>query len=259
MSAKRLVRAGLLCVLSSGCVRTETTDFPLAPLEEKSLLGSAQGDSVLTAQFDLDSGGRSVHGHVAWANSCRRVVVEQSRSRQVTRLVPNHTAGAMAGVGSLGVGVVSAELFSHLDTFSGDETCSTDSDGQTSCSSPREGAAVLGLALAGGALALAAASIATFHTKESIRSDETVAGPVGEPRIVETGVPCGNGAVAGLGVSVYRADERVAASTTDDNGDVSLRLPEWLTGTVAIVADAVPSRYSLVPPGEVLASMNITL
>jgi hypothetical protein len=254
-----LVAAALLCVLPTGCVRTVTADFPLPPLEENSLLGAATGDSVLTSQFELDGGGRSVHGHVAWANSCRRVVVEHVRAREVTRVVPNHTSGVMAGIGAIGAGVASAELFSNMNAFSGTEACSTDSDGQTSCSSPQDDATVLGLTLAGSALALAAASIATFNTKASVRSDETVTGPAGEPRIVETGVACGTGAVAGLGVSVYRADERVAASTTDENGDVSLRLPDWLTGPVAVVVDSVPSDYSLVPTGELLATLNLKL
>jgi hypothetical protein len=164
-----------------------------------------------------------------------------------------------AGIGAVGTGAASAALFAHLDAFSTDETCDTDANGDTSCSSPREGAAALGAVLAGTAVALTATSIATLAAKKSVRSDQEITAAPGAPRVIASNVTCGTGPLEGLGVAVYRAQERVAASTTDGEGNVTLRLPEWLSGPVTVVADSVPWSYSLVGQNEVLARLNVVL
>ncbi len=240
-------------------MRTVTTEYPLPPLQEEVLLGSANGDSALVTEFAVDETARAVTGHVAWADSCRRALVERNRTREVTRKVPNGSAAAAAGLGAVTTGVASAALFANLDTFSTTETCDTDTNGDTSCSSPREGAAALGAVLAGTAVALGAATIATAGAKRSVLSDQQITAEPGAPRVVASNVECGTGAIEGLGVAVYRAQERVAGSTTDAAGNVTLRLPAWLTGPVTVVADSVPWSYSLVGQNEVLAQLNVVL
>ena len=108
-------------------------------------------------------------------------------------------------------------------------------------------------------MALTAATIATLRAKRSVRSDHEITAEPGAPRVIASNVACGTGSLEGLGVAVYRAEERVAASTTDAEGNVTLRLPEWLTGPVTVVADSVPWSYSLVGQNEVLAKLNIVL
>jgi hypothetical protein len=238
-------------------MRNVTTEYPLPPLRQEVLLTSAQNDSALTSAFDLDTATRIVHGHVAWAATCRRAVVMQSRSGEVTQALPSRGAAVVAGMGGLGTAVASGALLSHLDDISDQQTCSTDDDGQSSCSSPRGDAAAFGLLLAGTAVALTATSIATLNAKRKVLAAHEVRGDPSAPAVVEADVACGTGAIEGLGVSVYRADERVVASTTDANGDVALQLPAWLSGPITVVADSVPWRYSLVGQNEVLAMIAV--
>lgn len=259
MDGKNLVGLLSLLGLPAACMRTVTTEYPLPPLQEEVLLPSAQGDSALVTEFSVDEGARSVTGHVAWAASCRRALVERSRMREVKRSVPNGSGAVAAGVGAVSTGVAAGVLFGHLDAFSAEETCDTDANGDTSCSSPREGAAALGVVLAGTAIGLTAATIATMRAKSSVRGDREITAQPGAPRVVASDVACGADPIEGLGVAVYRAQERVAASTTDADGNVRLRLPEWLSGPVIVVADSVPWSYSLVGQNELLARLNVVL
>lgn len=237
-------------------MRTVTTELPLGAVQEEVVLPS-ENDSVLRSQFALDREQHELRGHVGWADSCRRAVVERGRSRRLTHSVPNREAGVAAGIGALGAGVGSAVFFSHLDAFSREESCSTDDGGQSSCGSPRGGATALAVLLATTAVALAATSAVTFARHASEQSNEVVLGPPGQPRTVESGVACGRGAVDGLGVLVYQGMKHVAGASSDANGDVLVRLPTGLSGQVTVVADPASWRYEFVAPTEVLAAFDV--
>jgi hypothetical protein len=249
-----------LLIVVPACMSNVKADYPMLPVEQEIVLGSEVGASALVSEFTFDTEAQRIEGHVAWADSCRRAVVERARAREVTRDVPNRETGIATGVAAFGTGLASAGLFAHLDAFSPDQACQTNDAGETSCSSSPRGAATgLAVLLAGAAVALATTSILTLHAKESVRDDGEVLGPPSDPRVLETGVACGSGPVEGLAVGVYRAERRVAGSTTNENGDVSLPLPEGLTGPLRVIADSIAWRHPLVARGEVLATLDVAL
>jgi hypothetical protein len=249
----------LIVVLGSvgalSCIETTASTEALAPLSETTLLRSPGGESPLETELEVEDG--IVRGHVEWAPTCRRVVQVRERSRGVEQRKPSYPAAAMAGGLAVGVGTGGLTLLDHLDDFSAEVTCDSDENGEESCSSPRETAAVGGVLLVGTAIALAAASVVTVASKPT-----TVAGDVrtSEPqasRVIAENAPCGDGAVAGIGLSLYLAQERVAASVTDAGGDVAFIVPDWVTGPLTLVVDSVPPGPTTILPGQVVGTVRV--
>jgi hypothetical protein len=67
------------------------------------------------------------------------------------------------------------------------------------------------------------------------------------------GAPCGAGAPVGLGISAFRAEERIAASVTNIEGKALLAIPPTVTGPLELRVDSVPKHYPFVINGKHLA------
>jgi hypothetical protein len=240
-----------LCSLSlAGCTLSTTTVVPLPPHEIRSLERRAQGASAVVAEFRSD--GRTVSGHVKTARSCRVVILQTERHERVQSRKPYRAAGALAFVGAAMTGATGTVVLSRLDTFPRGSHCD-----ENGCDSPRGNAAVGALLLVGTSVALAATGIATFGTRETHISEELVASPPRPTRTLESSVPCGDGSVAGLGVSLWRLGERLAATSTDAQGNATLVVPAGISGALRVVADSVPPAHPLVMPGETLAWVRV--
>lgn len=245
----------LLGLAALGCMQNRVAATPLSPLVEERVMRSPDDTSAVSSSFTVE--GTLVRGHLAWARTCRRVSVVRERTRRVTRREPNREGALVAGVGGLIIGTTGGALATHLDQFSDEERCELDADGNEQCSSPR-GEATLGSGLLiGTAAALVVGSFVTLASKPRVAGSEVSVGPPGTPRTLASGVPCGQGSLPGLGVSAYRAEERVAASATDADGNVTLRVPENVTGPLTLVVDSVPPRYALIVPGQALAELTL--
>lgn len=232
-----------------GCTLSTTTVVPLPPYEARSLERRAPSASAVVAEFRSD--GRTVSGHLEAARSCRIVVLQTERHERVQSRKPYRAAGALAFVGAAMTGAAGVVLLSRIDTFPGG---SCDDNG---CNSPRGDAAAGALLLVGTSVALAATGIATFGTRETRATEELPSSPPRPSRTLEPSVPCGAGPVAGLGVSLWRFDERLAATSTDAQGYVTLAVPAGVSGALRVVADSVPAAHPLVMPGETLAWVHV--
>jgi len=244
---------GGLAALS--CMETVASTEALSPLSETMLLRSPRGEAPLEAKLELEDG--VARGHVEWARTCRRVVLVRERTQEVERRKPSYPAAAMAGVIAVGAGAGGITLLDNLDDFSSEVTCDTDHEGKESCSSPREDAAVGGVLLVGTAIALAAASVVTVASKPMIVEGGVHMSDPRASRVLAENAPCGDGAVAGVGLSLYLAQERVAASVTDANGDVAFSVPDWVSGPLTLVVDSVPPMPTTILPGQAVGTVRI--
>ncbi|HEV8551211.1 MAG TPA: hypothetical protein VGQ57_19320 [Polyangiaceae bacterium] len=242
---------------STACVENYPESQALPPVEQVALVAPHSGESPLSADVQVE--GSIARGHVEWAATCRRAVLLVPRKRVVEIRKPNRPAGVAAGMGAIGAGTASGVLYSHLNDYSDERTCTTDDAGEESCSSPRGNATGGVVLLAGAAIALAAASLVTLSTSSTRAEGEVKEGPPGPPRIVESGVACGEGPVAELGIALYRGGERVAVSTTNADGDIAWSLPRGLRGEVTLVADDVPADFRVVTRGSSLGRLQIPL
>jgi hypothetical protein len=241
----------LLASLSlGGCTISSTTLVPLPPREARSFERTSPDASAVVAAFQSNE--RRVSGHVEATRSCRVVVLRTERHERVHTRRPHHAAGTLASIGAAMSGLAGGVLLSQLDIFTNRAHC--DPDG---CSSPRGDAAAGGLLLVGAAVALGATGIATFGSREVRWAEAVASSPPRRTRTLESSVPCGQGPVSGLGVSLWRFDERLAATTTDAQGDAVLSVPRGISGTLRVVADSVPAAHPLVMPGETLSWVEV--
>jgi hypothetical protein len=148
-------------------------------------------------------------------------------------------------------------LLQHLDDFSTEKTCDLNDDGTESCSSPRDDATVGGVLLVGTAIALAAASVVTVASKPTTTEGDLHTSPARESRVLAESTACGDGAVAGVGLSLYLAGQRVAASVTDARGDVAFHVPDWVTGPLTLMVDSVPPKPTTILPGQAIGTVRI--
>jgi hypothetical protein len=234
-------------------METNTEIRALPPVERQALVPPAEPASPVSIDLAFEDG--VARGHVGWAASCRRVVLMHERSQKVVRRKPAYVAIAPAAILGVGAGVAGGMLLDGRDKYSNEVQCEEDPDGELDCSSPRGQATGGGLLLVGSAIALATTAVVTAASRSSSEFRGVDVGPTRQARVLAEGVPCGEGAVARLGVALYRADERVAASSTDDHGYVAFNVPAWLTGPVALVADSAYSRYGLITPGRRLGEI----
>lgn len=237
------------------CMATVSSTEALPPLSDEVLLRAPGGDSPLHSEFEVDNG--IARGHVEWTQTCRRVVLVRERSQDIERRKPVYPAAAMAGFGAVGAGAGGVALLDNLDDFSTTESCHLDSDGNESCSSPRGDATAGGVMLVGTAIALAAAGVVTAISKPTTTQGDVHTGPTRESRVLAEHALCGDGAVAGVGLSLYLAEQRVAASVTDARGDVAFRVPDWVTGPLTLVVDSVPPKPTTILPGQAVGTVRI--
>jgi hypothetical protein len=230
-----------------------TTELP--PVREEVLLRSPTGDSPLRTAFQVESG--VVRGHLEWATNCRRVLLVRAREQDIEETNPSYGAGVAAGIGAIGAAAGGVALLNNLDDFSTTESCHIDDEGKQSCSSPREDATAGGVMLVATAIALTAASIATVSSTSSTTYGEVRTGEVRERHVLAENVACGAGAVAGVALSLYLAEERMAASVTDEHGNVAFSLPTRVTGTLTLRIDSAPRRYGIVQPGQGVGTLRI--
>jgi len=237
------------------CMETLPSTTALPPVHEELLLRPANGDSPLRAEFTVANG--VARGHVDWARNCRRVAVVRPREQEVVETRPSYEAAAGAGIGALGAAAMGAGLLSNLDQFSTKESCHLDDDGNESCSSPRSQATAGGVMLVGTALALAAASLVTVASPSTTEWGEVHTGEARRGRVLDAQAPCGTGAVVGVGLSLYLAEERIARSATDDHGDVVFGIPSRVTGTLTLAVDSTPREYKALEPGQAVGTLRV--
>ena len=234
-------------------METHTEIRALPPISRQALIPPEEPTSPVSIDLAFEDG--VAHGHLGWAASCRRVVLVEERSQKVVRKKPAYVAIAPSAIVGVGAGVAGGMLLDRSDEYSDEVTCEEDPDGELDCSSPRGEATGWGLILVGSAIALTTVAVVTAASRSSSEFRGVDVGPTRRVRVLAEGVPCGEGPVAWLGVALYRADERVAASTTDDDGYVAFNVPAWLTGPVALVADSSSTPYGLIAPGRRLGEI----
>jgi hypothetical protein len=239
----------------SACMTTTSRYLTRSVGQEETILESGQTLPAVMGDFTFEQG--VVRGHVGWTYDCRNVVVKKQIREEIQVKRPNYNAAVAASVLGAGLGALSVGILSSLDSFSDEQTCSTDSDGHYSCSSPRDAALGLGAAGMISSLALVGAGVVTFGSKTtaSIASTEP-AEPV-VSRIQEGKVACGSRPILGLGLSLFRAGERVAASTTNAEGEVAFAVPANVTGGLVVTVDAVPAPISIVRVGDIVGSVQV--
>jgi hypothetical protein len=248
-------RGIILCVLAldaSACMRTNTELQTLPPFAREAVVAGDETASVIAMDLALEDG--VARGHLRWASSCRRVVLVHERAQEVTRKKPDYGAAVLSGVFGIGAGVLGGLLLSRSNEFSDEVTCEESDEGTEECSSPRDTAIGLGITLAGGGIALTTSAVVTAATPQS-RAYRDVDEATREERVLAENVSCGNGPVAWLEVALYGEGERLAASTTDADGNVAFDVPRELTGTVSLVANGMFSRYGVIEPGQKLAEV----
>jgi hypothetical protein len=252
-TAALLVALAGLTTLS--CMETLPSTTALPPVREEVWFRSPSGASPIRAAFQVTEG--VARGHLDWAANCERVLLVRAREQELEETKPNYEAGLVAGMGALGAAAGGAALFGNLDQFSTKEACHTDEEGDVSCSSPRDDATVGGVLLVATAIGLTVASIATVTSSSSTTYGEVRTGEIRERRVLAENAACGQGAVAGVALSLYLAEERIAASVTDEHGNVAFSLPANVTGTLTVKVDSAPRGYGVVKPGQAVGALRI--
>jgi hypothetical protein len=159
-------------------------------------------------------------------------------------------------MGAVGAGSAGSLLLANRNDFSDQKTCDVDSEGNESCSSPRQGATVGGALLVGTGIALATASIVTLASRAETTSVEVTREPDLPPRILENNVPCGEGPIAGLRLGVYLGDERIAVVSTDEQGEVGFTVPAWAGDALTLKALHVPLGIRTIVQGQTLGTVR---
>jgi hypothetical protein len=242
--------------LASGCMTTHTDELRVRGAESRRVIAPDERDSVVEGEFSYEAG--VAQGSVRWSSRCREALM-QSESIEVWHTkTPMYGAAVGALVAGVALGVGSGALLSSAPNYSDQpSSCSVDDSGHESCSSPRDIA--IGLGIAGTIVSIIAlsAGVGTFATKTERTQGETL--PQGERvvSITRRGVACGEGPVAGLGVSVFRADERVSASVTNSAGQVAFAVPPHVSGELTVVVDSVPPPLSRVREGDVVGTFSV--
>ena len=250
--------AGAVCVVlgAAGCVNT-TREVSLPPQTVLSLERGDREVSPVSAPLRVD--GDIATGKVEWATTCRWTLVERTRIQTTIETRGSKAGGVVAAVGAGVLGTSAVAWF--LGNATGGATCAAlssiplnDSEPSSNDCAPSEtGPAILGVA----SLVLLATSVALLASKPTTTPGPVSIGPPGPPRLVADNVACSSGAVAGLGVALYRREERIAATTTDEAGTFKLRLPAGLSGSLVLVVDQLPRDATLLHRGDVLARVEL--
>jgi hypothetical protein len=252
----RLKYACLLLTLPIGCVSTTRQYVTRAcGQEETVILESSRNLPSAMGDFTYESG--VVKGRVGWTNDCRRAVVSKQIAEVVETKKPNRRAAVGAVVLGVAAGALSVALLSNAHTFSDEQYCSTDSEGHTSCSSPREWAYGWGAVGLLSSVAEFGAGIATFGMKSTTSVVDSQSAPPVVSRVLQENAQCGSNPIEGLGLSLLRAKQRVASSTTNAEGEVAFAVPPNVTGLLAVIVDAVPMPITTIHEGDVVGSVQV--
>lgn len=250
---------GLACVMASltvGCATTTQTYVTRTIGQEQVVLESSHGLPSVMGDFSYAKG--VVMGHVAWTSDCRRAVVSQQVTDTIETRRPNYKGGAGAVVLGAVVGTLSGALLSEAPTFSDvDDECSTDSNGNYSCSSPRERAYGVGILGALTSVACVVTGLTTFAMRPTSRVIESEAAPPVVSRVIKENVSCGSRPIQDLGLALLRSSERIAVSTTNASGEVAFAVPPNVTGNLVIVVDSVPPPMGAIHVGDVIGSVQV--
>ena len=226
-------------------------EVELPPLMYQRLERGGAEVSPLRATLQME--GNVARGHVQWASTCERMVVEQPRTQAVVQTEPVRPLGvaAVVAAGILGSAALATTVIQAGNQF-GCAVSDIPEDEQprspTDCQESHTAAAVLGVTAA----VLLVTGIAVLTTKPSVAPGAISLGAPTPPRPVAENVACDTSVVAGLGVALYRGEERIAAATSDESGNFALELPPALSGSLDLVADVVPPGATLVRQGDVL-------
>ena len=232
---------------------TTTEMQALPPVVRQAVVSPEEPNSPVSIDLAIEDG--VAHGHLSWAASCRRVALVHERSQKVVRTKPVYEAAVLAGIAGIAAGVAGGALLDRSDELSPELTCEEDCYGTLECSSPRGEATGWGLSLVGSAIALTTTAIVTATSRSSTELSTVDVGSTRQARVLAEGVPCGEGPVAWLGVALYRGGARVAAATTDGDGNVAFNVPAGLSGPLTLVADSGSSRDEVITPGQRLGEI----
>lgn len=245
--------AGLAVVVAvtNGCMSVHTDEVRVRGAESRRVLGPEARDSALEAEFSYAAG--VVQGSVRWSSNCREALMRSENIEVWHSKQPNYGAGAGALVAGAALALGSGALLANAPNYS-DRPQSCDAE---HCTSPREAAIGLGITGAIVSLVAVSAGLSTFAMKSERTRGESLPQPDALVAVTRRHVPCGRGAVAGIGVSLFRANERVAASVTNSDGRVALAVPADVSGELSVVVDGVPPEAARAREGEVIAEVAV--
>ena len=241
------------------CTSTTTTRTEVPTRSTARLVRNGSGP-VLTAEYEVD--GREVKGKVRWAETCREVKDNEYMERDVTTTKSDVAGNAFwLGLGAamgIGSGYMAVESKNKSDT----QTCTTDSQGQQSCSSQqsdwRAGAIVLGLgagaAIIGGVIGLA----------KSEKSEARDIKPGVHTVVARKNAPCGKlSQLAGTTLELRIPGVGNFEAQVGADGVFALTLPESAevdpSQRFALVVTEVPDRIRRnLEPDTVVAQVDLT-
>ncbi len=234
----------LLGLFSSGCM-VKTTQTRLVSDSQREVMVEPKSDqSSVTARLVHESG--VVRGKLLWTNSCRTGTEEHSHLDVIESKKPNYglaVAGLVAGALVAGV---STAILSNSENLSDVETCDYDINDNYRCSSPRQDATLFGVAGMVTAFGMAVGGVGTLAARSTSNKVEEIPEPPRLLRVSERSIPCGNGPVVGVGVALYQAFGRLAASTTNTDGDFALVVPARTTGRMAVRIESAPAGFEMI-------------
>jgi hypothetical protein len=199
-----------------------------------------------------------VKGHVGWTNDCRRAVVSKQVTETIETRKPNYGAGVGAVLLGAAVGALSGALLSEAGSLSDvDDQCSTDDNGNYSCSSPRERAYGFGVAGGLSSAALVFGGLTTFTARSKSQVTDSEAAPPVVSRVVKENVSCGSQPIQDLGLALLRSGDRVAYSATNAKGEVAFAVPSNVTGNLMVAVDSVPPPIGSIHVGDVIGSVQV--
>ncbi len=248
---------GLVSLLLTplGCMTTTTRYVTRGTGQQELLMESGQGLPSIMGDFQAEPG--LVRGHVGWTSDCRRAIVRQQITEEVKVDKPNNSAAIAATAIGAGVGAIAMGMLSSADQFSDEKTCSTDSQGGYSCSSPRDNAIGFGVVGVITSVALMTTGAVTFASQPTSHVMSSQPAPSIVSRVTQEHVACGDHPVQGLGLSLLRAGVGVAASSTNANGDVAFAVPPTITGGLVVVVDSVPPPLANIRVGDVIGAVEL--
>ena len=235
---------------------THTDELRVRGAESRRVIAPEMRDSALEGEFSYAAG--VAQGRVHWSSNCREALMQSENIEVWHTKAPMYGAAAGALVAGAALGAGSGALLANAPNYSAHpSSCSVDDAGNESCSSPRDAAIALGVTGAIISLIAVSAGVSTFASKSERTRGESIPQPDRLVEVTRHNVACGAGPVVGLGVSVFRADERVAASVTNSAGDVAFAVPANVSGELNVVVDSVPPEMSRVREGDVIATFLV--
>lgn len=246
----------VLTFLTGGCVTTTQT-YSTRPIgQEEVVFESSRGLPSVMGDFTYEKG--VVKGHVGWTSDCRRAVVSKQVTETIETREPNYGAGVGAVVLGAAAGLLSGALLSDAPSYSNvNDECSTDSNGNYSCSSPQERAVAVGVLGALTSAACVFTGLGTFATKTTTSITDSVAAPPVVSRVVKENVSCGSQPIQDLGLALLRSNDRIAFSTTNAGGEVAFAVPPNVTGHLMVVVDSVPPPIGSIHVGDLIGSVQV--